>query len=341
MPYLEEVVVTEEVEIATQLGEAGGGDDIVDPVAYDEEIERAQVIERDADNVVGELLSQSRTTGAIEVSRAQDVVENMVDSVLNNQDALVSPSRRRDCDNYTLMHSVNVSILTTVLGRRLGLSREALVKLALGGILHDVGKMLVPDEILNKTGTLTKAEFKEMKNHVTYGVELLSKSQGVCEESIYVALQHHERMDGSGYPFGTPGAELHLFGRIGSICDVYDSMTSARAYGDTPSPNEAIKKIYAWKGYNFDPELVDIFITCLGIYPIGSLLELDTGEVGAVKAVNRSDLLRPRVLVYLDSDRKRYAVPFEVDLSVSRERSIVSAPVQSMLPPELEKSIEQ
>ena len=273
MLYLEGVGVTKEVEIAKRsesagaagaAGAAGGAGDIVDPVAYDEERERAKGILCDADEVTGIILEQSRGSEPIEVSRAGDVVGRMVDSVLNNRDALVSLSRLRSHDNYTLMHSVNVSILTLVLGRGLGLGAKELSELAIGGILHDVGKMLVPEEILNKTGTLTKMEFKEMRNHVIYGVDLLSKSQGISEESIYVAHEHHERMDGSGYPNGTPGAELHLFGRIGSICDVYDSMTSARAYGDTPSASEAIKKIEAWAGHNFDPELVDIFVAFLG-----------------------------------------------------------------------------
>jgi putative nucleotidyltransferase with HDIG domain len=269
---LEVIQVTKEVEITKRpdmvgvkgtVGVKGATGDVADPVAYEEECERAEVILRDADEVAGVLLEQSRTAAPIEVSRANDVVEKMVDSVLNNRDALKSLSRLRNHANYTLMHSVNVSILTLVLGRGLGLERDELSELAIGGILHDVGKMLVPDEILHKSGTLTKAEFKEMRNHVKYGVELLSKSKGISDDSIYVALQHHERMDGSGYPNGTPGPELHLFGRIGSIVDVYDSMTSARAYGDTPSASEAIKKIEAWGGHNFDPELVDIFVTCL------------------------------------------------------------------------------
>jgi HD-GYP domain-containing protein (c-di-GMP phosphodiesterase class II) len=203
-----------------------------------------------------------------------------------------------------------------------------------------VGKMLVPDEILNKSGTLSKKEFKEMKNHVTYGVDLLEKSSGITDESIYVALQHHERIDGSGYPNEVPGAELHLFGRIGSICDVYDAMTTVRAYGDTPPPNEALKKMFGWKGQNFDPDLVDTFIMCLGIYPIGSVLELDTGEVAVVNAINRSDLLNPKVLVYMDSGGMRYPKPFEVDFSASTERRIVSALAHSVLPPDIEKSIE-
>jgi putative nucleotidyltransferase with HDIG domain len=315
--------------------------EVVDLVVYEEEIEKAHQIQQEAESMAGDLLSQARAGKGIEAGKARDVVENMIDSVFNNQDALVSLSRLKDYDNYTFMHSVNVSILTIALGRRVGLSRERLAMLGMGGILHDVGKMLVPDDILNKPGTLTKKEFKEMKNHVTYGVDLLEKSQGISDESIYVALQHHERIDGSGYPNETPAEELHLFGRIGSICDVYDAMTTVRAYGDTPPPNEAIKKMYGWKGQNFDADLVDTFIMCLGIYPIGGVLELDSGEVAVVKAVNRSDLLRPKVLVYLDGDGQRYFRPFEVDFSAQSERRIVSSLSQYVLPPDLEKLIDQ
>jgi putative nucleotidyltransferase with HDIG domain len=158
--------------------------EIVDLVAYDEEIEKAHTIQQEAESMAGDLLTQARSGKGIEAGKARDVVENMIDSVFNNQDALVSLSRLKDYDNYTFMHSVNVSILTIALGRRIGLSREKLALLGMGGILHDVGKMLVPDDILNKSGTLTKKEFKEMKNHVTYGVELLEKSQGISDESI-------------------------------------------------------------------------------------------------------------------------------------------------------------
>ncbi|MBE9532156.1 MAG: HD-GYP domain-containing protein, partial [Proteobacteria bacterium] len=317
-----------------------GSKEVIDLVSYDEEVTKAKAIQQEAESMAGELLTQARAGKGIEAGKARDVVENMIDSVFNNQDALVSLSRLKDYDNYTFMHSVNVSILTIALGRRLGLSREDLGKLGMGGILHDVGKMLVPDDILNKPGTLTKKEFKEMKNHVTYGVDLLEKSQGITDDSIYVALQHHERIDGSGYPNETPGEELHLFGRIGSICDVYDAMTTVRAYGDTPPPNEALKKMYGWRGQNFDPDLVDTFIMCLGIYPIGGVLELDTGEVAVVKAVNRSDLLRPKVLVYMDAEGQRYFRPFEVDFSGSTDRRIVSALGQYVLPPDLENHIE-
>jgi HD-GYP domain-containing protein (c-di-GMP phosphodiesterase class II) len=182
---------------------------------------------------------------------------------------------------------------------------------------------------------LTEKEFKEMKNHVTYGVDLLSKSQEINDKSIYLASQHHERVDGSGYPTGMPGPDIHLFGRIGSICDVYDAMTTKRAYGDTPSPAVALKKIYGWKGQNFDPDLVDRFIMCLGIYPIGGLVRLDSGEVGVVKTANRDNLLKPKVLVFQDQDGERYSNPFEVDFASSTPRQIVEALDQSILPDDM------
>ena len=315
--------------------------EILDLVDFDEEIEKAQSLKHDAQMVASDLLSQVRAGKGIEPGKARDVVDYMVDSVFNNQDALLSLSRLKDYDNYTFTHSVNVSILAIALGRRLNLSREDLGMLGMGGILHDVGKMLVPDDILNKPGVLTEKEFKEMKNHVTYGVDLLSKSQEINDRSIYLASQHHEKFDGSGYTTGMPGADIHLFGKIGSICDVYDAMTTKRAYGDTPSPAVALKRIYGWKGQNFDPDLVDRFIMCLGIYPIGGLVRLDSGEVGVVRTANRDNLLKPKVLVFQNGEGERYPKPFEVDFAGATERQIVSALDQSILPLDLEEQIEE
>ncbi|MEE9542374.1 MAG: HD-GYP domain-containing protein [Thermodesulfobacteriota bacterium] len=315
--------------------------EILDLVDFDEEIEKAQSLKRDAQTVAGDLLSEVRAGKGIEPGKAKDVVDSMVDSVFNNQDALLSLSRLKDYDNYTFTHSVNVSILALALGRRLNFSRDDLGMLGMGGILHDVGKMLVPDNILNKPGVLTEKEFKEMKNHVTYGVDLLGKSRDIDDKSIYLASQHHERVDGSGYPTGMPGADIHLFGRIGSICDVYDAMTTKRAYGDTPSPAVALKRIYGWKGQNFDPDLVDRFIMCLGIYPIGGLVKLDSGEIGVVRSANRNNLLKPKVLVFQDDEGKRYTKPFEVDFAGTTERQIVEALDQSILPLDLEIQIEE
>ncbi len=288
-----------------------------DTVEFVEEVKRAEVIKEEAGEVVKDFLNDARSGKGIDGDRTQEVVSNMVNSVFRNRDAMMSLARLKDYDNYTFGHSVNVCILTLALGRHMKFSRRDLQALGTGAMLHDVGKMLVPETILNKPDKLSDEEYMKMQNHVSLGGELLYKSGGIDDKSIRVAMEHHEKHDGSGYPNRLSGEEISLFGKISAIVDVYDALTSTRVYRKrNPIANEALKMIFNARGSHFDPLMVDNFVKCLGIYPIGSFVRLNSGEKALVKSVNHKSLLKPTVSIIYDVYSLRVKKPFDMDLSI-------------------------
>lgn len=296
---------------------------------FAEEIRCAQKVKEEAADVVRDFMEDARTGKGMETGKAKEVVGNMIESVFRNQDALLSLARLKNYDNYTFGHCVNVSILSLALGRYLGLSKSELYLLGTGALLHDTGKMLVPDKILNKPAKLTLDEFEEIKKHVTYSMELLSESGNIDKRSVNIAYQHHEKFNGSGYPLSLAGEKIDFFGRMVAIVDVYDAITSQRVYEpNNKMANVAMKMIFNVKGQHFDPDIVDPFVKCLGIYPVGSFVALNTGETALVKSVNRKDLLKPTVLVIYDIYKLKLKGPYEINLShipsVSIESSVKS-----------------
>jgi HD-GYP domain-containing protein (c-di-GMP phosphodiesterase class II) len=221
-----------------------------------------------------------------------------------------------------------VGVLSVAFGRQHGLSPDALLRLGIGGLLHDIGKVRVPLDVLNKPGQYTKDEYNIMKQHPEVGAEILAKTPGIAEESIHPALEHHERGDGTGYPHNKTLAKMNFFGLITQIVDVYDAMTSERVYHQERPPYEVLRYLYArGQSGHFDLATVQKFIQCVGIYPVGSLVELSTGESGIVMSVNRDWLLAPRILI-TQGRHGPLAAPFlEVDLAepnLSPVRNILS-----------------
>ena len=188
-------------------------------------------------------------------------------------------------------------------GRHLGLPRESLLSLGTGALLFDIGNSKLPEGLLNKPGRLSPDEFQVMKQHVEFGTEIVRKIQGSGMEMIDMVRAHHERFDGSGYPLGTRGADIPLFGRIAGILDCYDAITSDRSYQRAISPHQALRVLYNARNAGFQEELVEQFIQCLGVYPTGSLVELVSGEVGIVIAQNRVRRLRPKIMLILDQNK--------------------------------------
>lgn len=270
--------------------------------SFDEEIKEAQRLRGEAELLVREFLHNARGGKDIDTGKVVEAVGRMVDSVFRNQDALTSLARLKSFDDYTFAHCVNVCILSLALGRQMGMEKAALEDLGTGAILHDIGKMLVPDKVLNKPGKLTDEEFTIMKTHAELGGDMLSGAK-IGEAAMLVALQHHERFDGSGYYRGLAKSDIHIFARITAVADVYDAMTSKRVYQTGIVPEEALKRLYLMRGTHFQPEIVERLIICLGIYPIGTFVELNTGELAIVKMVNRSHPMQP--IIQLLSDRKK------------------------------------
>ncbi len=247
------------------------------------EIQRARKLHGEANRVVKGMLTDIRLGKQIEMELVEPLVEKMVDSIFRNQDALLPLARLKEHDSYTFQHSVSVCALLVSFARGLGLERGLIKEIAIGGLLHDVGKAKVPDEILNKPAKLTEAEFAKMKSHVVQSIVILQNTPGISQIALDVAGQHHERFDGTGYPNKLKGEEISLYGRMGAIVDVYDAITSDRVYHKGMAPTAALGRLLEWSKYHFDPGLVRTYVKCVGIYPTGSLVRLESGRLAIVR----------------------------------------------------------
>lgn len=283
--------------------------------SFEEEIHSANEI-REATRVTVDQLFEDVAHGRmIDMVSVKRLMHDTVDGVLRNPDAHVCLTALKQRDTYTAQHSINVCILSLALARHVGLSRGDMETLGVAALLHDVGKIKTPLEVLNKPGRLTPEEFALMKQHPVTGQQMLEQLYGLPYQIADVAFSHHERISGGGYPRGLKNHEISLFSRMVAIVDVYDAITSDRCYHDGISPTEALTKMYGWRLTDFDAELLEQFIQCVGIYPVGSLVELTSGEVGFVVSVNPEFRLRPKVNIVLDSRKRRLYPQRVVDLA--------------------------
>ena len=280
-----------------------------------EEMPKARVAERKTRNVIQTIMTDVRLGRSVDTSAAKEVVGELTESIVRNPDAMMCLSMLKEADEYTALHSLRVCILAVAFGRELGYPIDRLEQLGTGALLHDLGKLRIPLDILNKPGRLTTEEYDVIKSHVPLGVQVLEQSKGgITDTAIDVARYHHERIDGSGYVSGRGKEDIPEFGRIGGIVDCYDAITSDRIYKKGISAYDALKKMYEWRDSAFDGVLVEKFIQCMGIYPIGSLVEMNTGSIGVVATINRERRLRPKVVLVLTSDKKPFDKPKVIDM---------------------------
>ncbi|GAB2199216.1 HD-GYP domain-containing protein [Sessilibacter sp. MAH4] len=275
----------------------------INKIPVREENERIYGVYRDARRLTKSLLDEVRLTSVINTQQAKTMVRDCVESVLRNSDALMWMSKIRDRDSYTSEHCLNVCILAIAFGRQLGYDENALYDLGICGLLHDVGKMKIPLEILNKPGPLTDDEMKIMKRHSVYGRNLLMSAGSGAAQAVDVAWNHHERIDGQGYPRGLNDAQISRYSRVIAIVDAFDAMTADRVYQPPIPATQALKIIYQDKGTHFDAELAQEFIKTVGLYPPGSVVELMNGEVGLVFETNHKYRQLPKLIVLLDADK--------------------------------------
>ena len=248
-----------------------------------------------------EVMSSVRVGRTLDAVQLKSAVSAMTESVLRNPDALLLFSQLRAKGEYTESHALDVSIYMITFGRFLQLEAGQIEFLGYLGLLQDAGKLRLPRELLEKPGRLTLEEFELAKLHVNYSAEILRATPGLPGELARVAALHHERQDGSGYPKGLRGNEIGMIGSIAAIVDTFDALTVKRPYADPVSPSAAISMLYKWRGVLYDAQLVEQFIRCIGIFPVGSLVELNTGEVAVVIAQNLTRRLLPRVMVIRDA----------------------------------------
>jgi HD-GYP domain-containing protein (c-di-GMP phosphodiesterase class II) len=287
--------------------------------SFDEEFKRASRIVAKGKDAVVSMFQEARMGKAIEAEAAAPLVEEISNSVLRNPGALISLARLKTADDYTFMHSVAVCALMIALARQLGLDEQQTRDAGMAGLLHDLGKAMIPLEVLNKPGKLTDAEFDLVKTHPEEGHKLLLGGNGISDMTKDVCLHHHEKVDGSGYPKGLNGQTMSLFAKMGAVCDVYDAVTSNRPYKAGWDPAESIKRMAEWKGH-FDPTVFQAFVKSLGIYPIGSFVRLESGKLGVVIEQGEQSLLKPKVKVFFSTKSQAYIRPETIDLARSPEK---------------------
>ncbi|MRW91092.1 DUF3391 domain-containing protein [Duganella sp. FT80W] len=284
-------------------------------VSLGEEMQRAVQIRHQASTLVRSVMQDARLGKAIELDQVQPVVQNITESILRNPGALVGLLRIKTKDDYTFLHSVSVCTLLVAFCRSRNMAPDITREAGLGGLLHDTGKALVPDHILNKPGPLTDEEFAIIKKHPEDGYNILKQSPEIGPIPLDITLHHHERRDGSGYPGKQANDEISELAQMAAIVDVYDAITADRVYHKGMSAAAALRKIYEWSKFHFNPTYAQEFMRCVGIYPVGTMVLLESGRLGVVVEPHETNLLAPKVNVFFHTKKNVYIKPETVDLS--------------------------
>ncbi len=316
LDVLAESVAAEAPPALTRVPDAAPGFKHIVPVSMAEEIGRAARIVDESKQAVVSMFNEARMGKAIDGEHAKVLVEDIAASVMRNPGALISLARLKTADDYTYMHSVAVCALMIALSAQLGLDDEQTREAGLAGLLHDIGKMAISLDILNKPGKLTDAEFVSVKEHPGAGHQMLLLANSVGPIALDVCRHHHEKMDGSGYPDRLSGDQISLYARMGAVCDVYDAITSNRPYKQGWCPAESLRKMAGWSEGHFDAVVFQAFVRSIGIYPVGTLVRLESGRLGVVveQQVGKS-LLSPKVRVFFSSKSMAYITPALLDLA--------------------------
>src|SRR5450830_1165664 len=302
-------------ETERELVQIATAPQVVTRVSLSMELARATQVRRQAASLVRTVMADVRLGKAVEIDRVQHTVQDITESILRNPGALVGLLRIKTKDDYTFLHSVSVCALLVAFCRSRGIDAEITHQAGLGGLLHDTGKALVPDAILNKPGPLTDEEFAIIKRHPQDGYNILLQSPEVGPIPLDITLHHHERRDGSGYPNKQAGDGISELAQMAAIVDVYDAITADRCYHKGMSAAAALRKIYEWSKFHFNPQYAQEFMRCVGIYPVGTMVLLESGRLGVVVEPHETNLLAPKVNVFFNTKKNLYIKPETVDLS--------------------------
>ena len=283
--------------------------------SVDQELPIARAVQSRNEIVVKDMFITLQAGKALDAPRVKEAVTSMTDSVVRNPDAMLLLAKMKEKGGHTLDRAMGVSIYMITFGRFLQMPREQLDLLGMLGLLQDIGKTRVPEDVLNKKEPLSKVELAVARSHVSHSVDILKETAGLPPELPALAALHHERHDGSGYLNGLKGMEIGLFGSIAGLVDCFDALTHPRPYAEALAPSNALSMLYNWRDSRFDRPLVEQFIQCIGIYPVGALVELNSGDIGIVIAQNLVRRLQPRVMVVIDAKGNRLNPQLILDLA--------------------------
>lgn len=283
--------------------------------SFEKDLEKAKTLHKSTQEYIEQAFTVLRNGAELHVDSAKEAVSDLVEQVMQNPDAMVWLCQLKEKDKYTAVHSVNVCILSLAFGRQLKLTEAELNILGLGGLLFDIGKSRISDEVLKKPDSLNEDEYLLMKAHSYLGFAMLEENKNIPEEVLDIVLNHHERLNGMGYPNSRKGNEISHFTRIVSIVDAFDAMTSDRCYQDAFQPQHALNELYNIAPDELDQDLIEAFIKCIGIYPVGSIVELNTGHTGVVVKLNEEHKLKPVVGLVLNRKHEPYDVIKFLNLS--------------------------
>lgn len=269
---------------------------------------------RQAFKQIKKTMIRLNTIGKVQIRKINNIVENIIEQLLSKRDIMLSLSMLRSIDNYTYEHSLNVCVLSIVLGIDLGVDKQLLSLLGTGAIMHDVGKVVIPEDILKKPSKLTSSEFEEIKKHTEYGYEIL-KNSDISEEAAGIALYHHEKYDGTGYNRQLSGDRIPLFSRIVAVADAYDAMSNDRVYKKRMAPNLVYKEIARLTGKHFDSIVIEMFLKHLSLYPVGTGVVLNTNHRGVVIAQNKYLPESPVVRIFKKDKYSLKIVGVDIDLT--------------------------
>lgn len=288
-------------------------------LSFEEEVQKAAVLRKNTRATIDKMFQEMRMGFAVDTDSAKEVVHELVESVAADADAALWLTNLKNVHDYTAQHCMNVSVLAVVLGKHLGFTKDQLKLIGLGALLHDIGKMGTPAEILDKPGKLTPEEFEVIKRHPVDGHDAMLATGKVPDQALQMIKYHHERLSGRGYPDGLRGDQISTAVLIVAIADVYDAITSDRVYHKGIPAYEALQTLYKIAPSEFGKPLVEEFIRCMGIYPIGSVVELTTGDIGVVMTSDPRSRLRPVVLLVRASDGTEYSPRRYVSLAAMAE----------------------
>ena len=278
------------------------------------ELNVAKEMYNDLINFSKDISSIDKTNFKFKYESSIPIAKKIVNNVTENPDALVTLTSLRSYDEYTFTHCINVAILAVAFGKYLGLSKEKLLSLGVGSLFHDIGKSRIPDRILNKSGRLTEGEFEIIKRHPQEGYDIAKSIHSLPHDIVTIILEHHEKYNGRGYPRGLFHGDINQLANIVSVADVYDALTSDRVYKEAMPPNDALSIVYEGQGEDFYPGLSELFVKCIGIYPVGSLVLLSSGYTAIVIGSNSEKPLEPTVQLVHDH-MGRSCIPEIIDLS--------------------------